>query len=540
MDRQRVVAVALSLWAVTLVGTLVGCSGSPSGSVEQDPIDEPTLSLSGVVVSNVTDRGAVLSWESNNLATSEVTYSGGGGPSQTVSNGTLTSTHVIVLTGLLPETTYTYTLSSQDSSGNRETTPTSQFTTLAPAAASRFVVMDFEDGVLHDEAWLLSQPDDHVDFFVGPKRSEAPDLDVLTLAVGEGRNGGNAMLVEAPTAASWLPSFWVFKSRNSRGAYTARLNDESAYMVPYGQRANRLSFWLRFEEGFRRNWGAGEPPQYPFHQNLHVGTYHFDPRRIGPTYPGDGNGVVESDNWHFYHQVVLRHDSANGDWIHVVLNQFPQHIRNYSGSTPPNNPTELAGGYWELLTRFYVDNYPYDSDPETPYPVRMWVDDIEFLYVEEDPGMSITFGGIPDQPVPGLGAFEVPLGTERAFSVLFANTGSRDLYGTITDTSHKDLDVVLTDFGGAPIAMDDYFLPIGSSQLLTLTIHPRLSMVTGRDEYVGLSFTAHDQITPDPDIPSDAASVSFSSPYVERRWQPQTGPQDAVVAGDHFRVVLVD
>ena len=383
--------------------------------------------------------------------------------------------------------------------------------------SSRHIVMDFEDSVLHDREWLLAQPNDTIDVAVFPVGNLSTSN--LGLAVGEGRNGGNAMLVEVTEG---LPRFWVYKARNDQGADAASINDAEGYMLPQGQQANRLSFWLKFENGYKATYGVGQNPEYPYHQNLHVGTYAFDPYKIGTT-----NEVVETDNWHFNHQLFLRHDKANGDWIHVVVNQMPQYQNNLPNSLPPNNPTALVGDYMELLTRIYVEDPGHlgSSDPEIPYPVKMWVDDIELYYVEEVQDVLVSF-----QEKPASGMVDVVRDTNSSFPIMFSNTGESEVCGVITSTTLNELDPVITDMDSQPVSMNNYCLPPGASETLALTIHPRTNAVL--DEYfVGASFTAHDEIFSD----NESAAVSFSSPYVEQR-SSNAGPHDAQVSGDFIRV----
>jgi hypothetical protein len=384
--------------------------------------------------------------------------------------------------------------------------------------------MDFEDSVLHDEDWLLSQPVDTVGIFVGPKSGSGENI--LTLGVGEGRDGGNALRVESHNAGMGLPSFWVFKSRNA-GSYTARLRDTRAYMLPWGMRANRISFWVKFDSGYRYNNGAAQPPHYPNSNNFELDTYHFDPNKIGTS--ASGNGVVESDNWHFYHQIYLRHDKADGQWIQVVLNQFPQHQRNIS-ALPPNNPTSPNGNYWEILTRFYIDGKSYFSDPEIPYPFTMWIDDIEFSYVDEAPEIAIDIINYsPGQEV------EVLKNTSRDFDIQISNLNNTDTCGQITNTAFYRLRDTLID----NITMDTvdeglFCLNAYESRGYTLRIVPDNEINDGQMFKLGVLFAANSQIASD----IESTARSFSDPNVERRWEPY-GSHDATVTSDFIRVTVL-
>ncbi len=388
--------------------------------------------------------------------------------------------------------------------------------------AEEYVVMDFEDSVLHDEAWLLSQPIDTVDFFVGPKNGGGTNI--LSLGIGEGRNGGNALRVESHNTEMGLPGFWLFKSRNA-GSYAARLYDTSAYMLPWGQRANRMSFWVRFDSGYRYNNGAAQPPQYPNHNNFEFDTYHFDPNKIGVS---SGNGVVESDNWHFYHQIYLRHDKADGEWMHVVLNQFPQHQRSIN-ALPPNNSTRPGGNYWEILTRFYIEGKSYFADPEISYPFTMWIDDIKFSYVNETPEIDITFIGFPTGQ-----EIEVLKNVSRDFNIRIRNINNTQTCGEIANTAMYRLRDVLIDATTLDEIEGSFCLAALETRDYILRITPDDVITEGRTYNLGVAFAADSQILSD----AESTARSFSDGNVERRADP-LGSHDAVVSGDFIRVVVV-
>ncbi len=390
-------------------------------------------------------------------------------------------------------------------------------------SAQEYVLMDFEDSVLHDRAWLLSQPIDTVDFYVGPKSDSG--INSLTLGVGEGRGGGNALRVESNDAEMGLPSFWVFKSRNA-GSYAARLYDSRAYMLPLGQRANRISFWVKFDSGFRYNSGAAQPPRYPNHYNFILGTYHFDPNKIGTS--AGGNGVVESDNWHFYHQIHLRHDKADGEWIQVVLNQFPQHQRNIS-ALPPSNSTQPDGNYWEILTRFYIDHQGYFNDPEIGYPHTMWVDDIKFSYVVENHEVAINFvDHSTGQEI------EVLRAVNRDFNVRISNLNNTQTCGEIANTAMYRIRDVLIDATTLDEIEGSFCLAALETRDYIMRIFPDDTIPEGQTFNLGIAFAADSQILSD----AESTARSLTDENVERRWRP-VGSNDAVVSGDFIRAAVV-
>ncbi|MDG2383402.1 MAG: hypothetical protein P8N76_17155, partial [Pirellulaceae bacterium] len=247
--------------------------------------------------------------------------------------------------------------------------------------ASQFTLLDFETAEVPDADWLLEFPQGTAAAHVQAKGDSGAN--VFSIAPDAGRNGSQALLVESLDAGMGLPGFWV-KQGIQNGGWVGQSNSDQGYFLPRGMQANRLEFWVRFEDGFRSEYAA-DPDIY---RTMDVGTYHYNPGK-------NSSRVVESDNWHFYHKLVLRHDQAGDDWIHVVLNESPQDQRSGSGGVTLN-PTSPAGNYWELLTRFYVDLSPYFSDPEIGYPAKMWIDDIQLSYVEEPELVEVTFGDSVD------------------------------------------------------------------------------------------------------------------------------------------------
>ena len=64
----------------------------------------------------------------------------------------------------------------------------------APAPVETFVVMNFEDSVVHDENWLASQPEGYEGFYGtgnDATGSKGWGSDELSLGIGKGRDGGN-------------------------------------------------------------------------------------------------------------------------------------------------------------------------------------------------------------------------------------------------------------------------------------------------------------------------------------------------------------
>jgi peroxiredoxin len=96
--------------------------------------DKTPPTISGVNVSNVTESGAIITWVTDEPATSQIKY----GKTETYGSTTpldtkLTTTHNVTLTTLDSATTYDFSIISTDAAGNQATSATNRtFTTLTP------------------------------------------------------------------------------------------------------------------------------------------------------------------------------------------------------------------------------------------------------------------------------------------------------------------------------------------------------------------------------------------------------------------------
>jgi thiol-disulfide isomerase/thioredoxin len=96
--------------------------------------DKTAPKISGVNVSNVTESGAIVTWITDEPATSQVKYEKTEAVSSTTPlDNNLTTNHSVTLTKLGSGTTYNFTILSQDAAGNEATSASNQpFTTLTP------------------------------------------------------------------------------------------------------------------------------------------------------------------------------------------------------------------------------------------------------------------------------------------------------------------------------------------------------------------------------------------------------------------------
>jgi len=114
--------------------------------------DKTAPTISGVNVSNVTESGAIITWITNEPATSQVQYQKPENVSSTTPlDNNLTTSHSVILTKLDSGTTYNFTIMSQDAAGNQAMSTTMQtFKTLTPIPVGTQVGNRAPDFTLQD------------------------------------------------------------------------------------------------------------------------------------------------------------------------------------------------------------------------------------------------------------------------------------------------------------------------------------------------------------------------------------------------------
>ncbi|NOX57982.1 MAG: hypothetical protein GXP29_03880 [Planctomycetes bacterium] len=166
-DVVQVEAVASNGWAfVTWQGDLSGSINPTQLTVNGDmnitAVFTDNIDTNGPVISNVqvvaSATSAQVTWTTDELASASVAH----GPSVAYENGSVTDptfiiNHSIDLTGLTPETTYHYQVSSTDAMGNTTTLPDATFVTTS-GLLSGLVSDDFSSGVLDTNVWTFINP----------------------------------------------------------------------------------------------------------------------------------------------------------------------------------------------------------------------------------------------------------------------------------------------------------------------------------------------------------------------------------------------
>jgi hypothetical protein len=103
--------------------------------------DTTAPAISALAAVDITDRSARLVWTTDEPADSQVSYGPDLSSASTVNADAQVTSHSLPLTGLSPNTTYHFVVSSKDAAGNFAVSPADAFTTLpsnrAPTAASQ-------------------------------------------------------------------------------------------------------------------------------------------------------------------------------------------------------------------------------------------------------------------------------------------------------------------------------------------------------------------------------------------------------------------
>jgi subtilisin family serine protease/chitodextrinase len=118
--------------------------------------------ISGPIVSDITDTSALVSWTTDETATSGVDFTDGVTRTQ-LEDGTLVIEHSMVLSGLTPSATYTLTAASSDSFGNGPTiSEPVEFTTLGEPDTTAPLILagPFVEEITSDSALVLWTTDE--------------------------------------------------------------------------------------------------------------------------------------------------------------------------------------------------------------------------------------------------------------------------------------------------------------------------------------------------------------------------------------------
>lgn len=246
-----------------------------------------------------------------------------------------------------------------------------------PVAPTFTTLLDFDDGdgqawtgwtydanasQFGDEGWLWTDSSG----FWGPcinsgsyclpvsfgKSSVATAIIDTTQRAPSTSTGGSLYVTESDEdqQADW----WLIQAGKNFGDYG--IADAST---------DRMSFYLKLEGMNVTN------PADPVDQNFHVGTYLC----------WDSYCPGEAPNQHYYHWLAI---GLNDAWIHVQIDQHPQHIRGRSNSHPQmvnNQPfIEYGKNYFDSMVQVYL---AMEGSPQTG-TTAFTVDEFEFFNQPEE------------------------------------------------------------------------------------------------------------------------------------------------------------
>ncbi|GAA6204827.1 hypothetical protein NBRC116600_16240 [Thalassotalea sp. SU-HH00458] len=151
-------------------------------------------------------------------------------------------------------------------------------------------------------------------------------------------SGGSLQVFETEDSTDHRSTWWMW--------YDGKPLSERAITHA---KTDRMSFYLKAEGMNPLNDDGGKES---IGTNFHIGTYLcWDTEE--PSYgTGDGCPYEGPGNQHYYHYLGI----SPGAWVHVLLDQYPQHIRGKT-RTLTNNPTKdkYNKNYFEQLSRFYFE-----------------------------------------------------------------------------------------------------------------------------------------------------------------------------------------
>lgn len=323
--------------------------------------DQASPVISNVQSGNSTSTSATISWDTNEPSTSAVLYGLTSSYGHRVENVDLVLNHEVVLSGLEPSTTYHFQVISKNSNDNEASS--SDFTcSTENQGTTSDSLQDFEDGVL----WQPGGSQDPTGngrgwAFLSPMAGDKIEIDNI------GANGSSHSLK------------LTFASSNDTLYF--RSNDKITDRMPEAAGANRMSFYVRFPEGF--------PIQpLPFrYDTWQLGTFIHNPDDWSDTH----RATSEPDNGihHYYHRVTM--EQVGDGWIKYIFNTHPDQA-NYSGSTVPSN----IPYYYDNFGRFYLQFGKVAGGPEPPRPFTIWIDEIKFYYDDGTIGGHVHDGGQDD------------------------------------------------------------------------------------------------------------------------------------------------
>jgi len=151
-------------------------------------------------------------------------------------------------------------------------------------------------------------------------------------------SGGSLKVMETADSKDHRSTWWLWydgKPLSERGITS--------------NKTDRMGFYLRTEGMNRLKDDGGKES---IGNNFHIGTYLCWKSGNSSYGTGDGCPYEGPGNQHYYHYLAVN----PGAWIHVLLDQHPQHLRGRK-SKLKNNPSFISHqkNYFEQLSRLYFE-----------------------------------------------------------------------------------------------------------------------------------------------------------------------------------------
>ncbi|RJQ24533.1 hypothetical protein C4565_09515 [Candidatus Parcubacteria bacterium] len=315
--------------------------------------------FSNILANNLTATSATISWTTNELATSQVDYGETVAYGQQVTQMSLLTNHQVLLASLKPSTTYHYKIISIDASGNLAVNADLSFTTNEAdvgTSVTQSTLQNFEDGVL----WIPGGNQDPT----GNGRGWAFFNDVGAAAKIE---------IDSTIGANDTKNSLKITFDSDNPQIYFRSDDKTTDHMPEAASANRMSFYVRFPEGF-----PVQPLPYRY-KTWEFGTFIHDPANWNDT-----AAIV-----HYYHFLTME-EVGNG-WVKYIITTRPDHEVDTGTVVPDDMPY-----YFDSFGRFYLHFGPVAGGPVVPRPFTIWIDEIKFYYDDGSVGGQIHDGGQDD------------------------------------------------------------------------------------------------------------------------------------------------
>lgn len=377
-----------------------------------------------------------------------------------------------------------------------------------------------DDTVLKTLAWVATRPAGELHTAIEGKWPNF--VGTMELAVGQGRNGKNAIKMTTNAQTQGDPAFWIMPVVSNGGTYNEPTSDDN-FVVPPTKRANRIEAWFRFPPGYKEAFAAA--------MNYYSDAFHWGTYSTYLATSNDGSlstlneeaGFVEG-NGHWYHQLMPRFDWLDdNEWVCITCNAITDHCRGENGRNNfPKNPTLPHADYFRCLTRSYLEFVPYwwrvDSNtnpsgienlPGIATPYSIYCDSIRFYWRDEYLPVEIRFGSSGDwYDAQEFECAPTPTVTDIPFRVTNVTNASVTGRLAFRGRSIQWSPIIIDQVSSAQFAVATYTLSAGETKHFWLRVSPiadNNGLTDGVPSQMGIVF-------------EPSTEVVFSGPVVDTPW----------------------